>query len=357
MTSRSCRLQPLVENAVRHGLAGKDGPGTITILAEDDDYEAVITRRGRRRRRGPRAGTTRARRRRVDGLVGLGNVDERLRSAFGDEYGLVVETAPGAGTKVTVRVPKFAAGVRGMTAAVTACAVLAVDDEPPGARRARVPARPRRARRRGATCGSATEALRLLRRRAVDVGLPRHRDAGPDGLELAQVLAAVPAAARRSSSSPPTTTTPSTPSTCTPSTTCSSRCARSGCARRSRRVVAARPRRRATRDEQVAGRARRGHPLRPPLRGPLRRGPGRLRPAAHRRPAATWSGCRSAPSRSAGRDAGFVRIHRSILVVAGPRRGGARSGRPVRRVVVDGVELPVSRRHTRELRDLLRRRP
>ena len=43
--------------------------------------------------------------------VGLGNVDERLRSAFGDDYGLVVETAPGAGTKVTVRVPKYAPGV------------------------------------------------------------------------------------------------------------------------------------------------------------------------------------------------------------------------------------------------------
>ena len=43
--------------------------------------------------------------------VGLGNVDERLRSSFGDDYGLVVETAPGAGTKVTVRVPKYAPGV------------------------------------------------------------------------------------------------------------------------------------------------------------------------------------------------------------------------------------------------------
>ena len=43
--------------------------------------------------------------------VGLGNVDSRLRNAYGDEFGLVVETAPGAGTKVTVRVPKFAPGV------------------------------------------------------------------------------------------------------------------------------------------------------------------------------------------------------------------------------------------------------
>jgi len=42
---------------------------------------------------------------------GLANVDERLRSTYGDEYGLVVETAPGAGTKVTVRVPKYSPGV------------------------------------------------------------------------------------------------------------------------------------------------------------------------------------------------------------------------------------------------------
>ena len=44
--------------------------------------------------------------------VGLGNVDARLRQVYGDDYGLVVETAPGAGTKVSFRVPKFAPGVR-----------------------------------------------------------------------------------------------------------------------------------------------------------------------------------------------------------------------------------------------------
>jgi two-component system LytT family sensor kinase len=43
--------------------------------------------------------------------VGLGNVDARLRQVFGDNYGLVVETAPGAGTRVSFRVPKFAPGV------------------------------------------------------------------------------------------------------------------------------------------------------------------------------------------------------------------------------------------------------
>ena len=45
--------------------------------------------------------------------IGLGNVDARLRQAYGDQYGLVVETAPGAGTKVTFRVPKYAPGAVG----------------------------------------------------------------------------------------------------------------------------------------------------------------------------------------------------------------------------------------------------
>ena len=44
--------------------------------------------------------------------VGLGNVDDRMRSAFGPDYGLVVETERGAGTKISLRVPKFRAGVR-----------------------------------------------------------------------------------------------------------------------------------------------------------------------------------------------------------------------------------------------------
>ncbi|MDQ3616352.1 MAG: histidine kinase [Actinomycetota bacterium] len=105
-------LQPLVENAVRHGLEGSHGPGHISIAAEDSDYECVISveddgvgedpEKVRRALAGDSS---------MDS-VGLGNVDERLRSTFGDEYGLVVETAPGAGTRVVVRVPKYAPGVQ-----------------------------------------------------------------------------------------------------------------------------------------------------------------------------------------------------------------------------------------------------
>jgi two-component system, LytTR family, sensor kinase len=102
-------IQPLVENAVRHGIERKDGPGTVTLLAEDAHSEALITIEDDgvgvdpNQVRRALAGSTES--------VGLGNVDERLRAVFGDEYGLVVETAVGAGTKVTVRVPKFAPGV------------------------------------------------------------------------------------------------------------------------------------------------------------------------------------------------------------------------------------------------------
>jgi DNA-binding LytR/AlgR family response regulator len=55
------------------------------------------------------------------------------------------------------------------------------------------------------------------------------------------------------------------------------------------------------------------------------------------------------------RDAGFVRIHRSLLVaLAHVEEVRMESGRCT--VLVDGEELAVSRRHTRQLRDLLVRR-
>lgn len=105
-------LQPLVENAVRHGLAPRPEGGSVTITGRDLDREALITIED------DGVGEDPERIRRVLAgdasldSVGLFNVDERLRSTFGNDYGLVVETAPGAGTKVTVRVPKYAAGVR-----------------------------------------------------------------------------------------------------------------------------------------------------------------------------------------------------------------------------------------------------
>ncbi len=104
-------LQPLVENAVQHGIEGREGHGEISILAQDADHDCVVTIEDNgvgedpERVRQVLAGDPSSE------SVGLANVDERLRTAFGDDYGLVVETAPGAGTKVVVRLPKFRPGV------------------------------------------------------------------------------------------------------------------------------------------------------------------------------------------------------------------------------------------------------
>jgi two-component system LytT family sensor kinase len=104
-------VQPLVENAVRHGLEPQAGAGTVTIEALDDGPQCLISIEDDgvgadpEVVRGALAGRT------SSPSVGLANVDERLRTVYGDQHGIVVETAPGHGTKVTVRVPKFAATI------------------------------------------------------------------------------------------------------------------------------------------------------------------------------------------------------------------------------------------------------
>ncbi|PQP45411.1 sensor histidine kinase [Mycolicibacterium austroafricanum] len=113
-------LQPLVENAVRHGFAGR-GNGSIELVARDEGSDCVITVEDDGVGMDPDALRSGPGDALSDGApasegagahVGLTNVDHRLRAAFGNDYGLVVETAIGAGTKVIMRVPKFRSGVR-----------------------------------------------------------------------------------------------------------------------------------------------------------------------------------------------------------------------------------------------------
>ena len=103
-------IQPLVENAVRHGLESRDTQGTVSITAIERGPECWISVEDDGVGNDPQVI-----RRSLSGEpgdhVGLANVDERLRQAFGDDHGLVVETAPMAGTKVTMRIPKYAEAV------------------------------------------------------------------------------------------------------------------------------------------------------------------------------------------------------------------------------------------------------
>ncbi len=104
-------VQPLVENAVRHGLEGKDGDGTVTVLALDAGTECIISIEDDGVGSDPEIVRAALTGRTQSASIGLGNVDERMRTVYGNDHGIVVETARDRGTKVTLRVPKFAPGV------------------------------------------------------------------------------------------------------------------------------------------------------------------------------------------------------------------------------------------------------
>ncbi len=99
-------LQPLVENAVRHGLEAKVGRGLVQITARDRGAYTEVTVEDDGVGMDPEdlrlilAG-------KHDGVhVGLRNVDARLRQVYGDEHGLIIDTGPDSGMLITMTVPK-----------------------------------------------------------------------------------------------------------------------------------------------------------------------------------------------------------------------------------------------------------
>jgi two-component system LytT family sensor kinase len=104
-------LQPLVENAVRHGIERAGGKGRISLIVQDSDTEALITVEDDGVGMDPERLREQLAGRMAEG-VGLRNVDERFRRVFGPDFGLQVETEVGLGTRVVLRVPKFKVGVR-----------------------------------------------------------------------------------------------------------------------------------------------------------------------------------------------------------------------------------------------------
>jgi len=103
-------LQPLVENAIYHGLNARRGGGTVTITAwlEDNKLYFCVADNG--------MGMTPEKLKEIQALLssglepattgfGIFNVNERIRLSFGSEYGLSYTSVYGEGTKVEVRHP------------------------------------------------------------------------------------------------------------------------------------------------------------------------------------------------------------------------------------------------------------
>jgi LytS/YehU family sensor histidine kinase len=103
-------LQPLAENAVRHGIEPRLGRGVLTLEARrvGDRLALAIMDDGV----GLRAGASRA----GEG-VGLRNGTERLRTLHGDAARLEVREAPGGGVRVEIELPYREPGADGAAAA------------------------------------------------------------------------------------------------------------------------------------------------------------------------------------------------------------------------------------------------
>ncbi|HYP72604.1 MAG TPA: histidine kinase [Microbacterium sp.] len=99
-------IQPIVENAVRHGLEPGERGGSIRIEARDGATHTEIIVEDDGVGMDPDALRAMLNADADGAHVGIRNVDTRLRQLYGADGGLVVETNTGAGTLVRMRIPK-----------------------------------------------------------------------------------------------------------------------------------------------------------------------------------------------------------------------------------------------------------
>jgi len=120
-------LQPLVENAIQHGIAPRASGGRVTITARHDtrrrrlllevrdDGLGLEAARARRRDSGER-----------EGGVGIANTVARLRQLYGDDYGFTLRDEPGGGAVVTLSLPLHVAAIDPASGSVTLPSTAAV---------------------------------------------------------------------------------------------------------------------------------------------------------------------------------------------------------------------------------------
>ena len=97
----SMLLQPIVENALRHGISPKVEAGTIRITTRKigPHLQIVVEDDG--------VGIPPDKIRQVKETgIGLSNIDERLQVLYGEEYRFSIESRPRHGTRVTIVIPE-----------------------------------------------------------------------------------------------------------------------------------------------------------------------------------------------------------------------------------------------------------
>ncbi|MEW9121848.1 MAG: LytS/YhcK type 5TM receptor domain-containing protein [Thermotaleaceae bacterium] len=98
-------IQPIVENAVKHGLLPQKKGGIITIAARREHGKLLISIEDN----GAGMAKEKVQSILVDNSthsgIGIKNVDKRLRGLYGEDSGLVIESTPYQGTKVTIKIP------------------------------------------------------------------------------------------------------------------------------------------------------------------------------------------------------------------------------------------------------------
>lgn len=109
-------LQPLIENALYHGIKNKRGKGLIVIdgytegssviLTVTDNGIGITADRLALLRLHLKQPLQFQKEEPAEGGFGLQNVHQRLRLYFGNEYGIQLESIAGTGTTIFVRIPK-----------------------------------------------------------------------------------------------------------------------------------------------------------------------------------------------------------------------------------------------------------
>ena len=110
LPSLKLMLQPLVENAIYHGMEFMDGDGLIMVKAwrEEDELYLSVADNGLGMTEDKvemiLTGKSSSGNGRGSG-IGVKNVNERIKLYFGEAYGLSIDSEPDEGTKVTIHLP------------------------------------------------------------------------------------------------------------------------------------------------------------------------------------------------------------------------------------------------------------